>query len=69
MNEERNYHIFYRMLAGAPNDMKQALGIDPHQNYAVSFKYRMNIVNTYVHIYLSMDRDSLLATFSRWQPS
>ena len=53
MNEERNYHIFYHMLAGAPNDMKQALGIDPHQNYVVSFRYRMNIVNTYVHIYLT----------------
>lgn len=37
VNKERNYHVFYYMLsAGAPKEMKQALGLDPNAQYNVS---------------------------------
>ena len=37
VNGERNYHIFYHMLsAGAPKEMKQALGLDLNTHYNVS---------------------------------
>ena len=36
MSEERNYHIFYRVLAGAPADVLSQLSLDPNASYAVS---------------------------------
>ncbi len=33
---ERNYHIFHYVIAGAPEDMRQALMIDENQAYGVS---------------------------------
>ena len=34
--EERSYHIFYNMLAGAPPKMKEALGLLPGIKFNVS---------------------------------
>ena len=34
--EERSYHIFYQMLAGAPPEMKNALGLGSGANFKVS---------------------------------
>lgn len=39
-SEERSYHIFYQMLAGAPPDMKNALGLDARANFKVSLIYQ-----------------------------
>ena len=36
MSEERNYHIFYCVLAGAPADVLSQLSLDPNASYAVS---------------------------------
>ena len=35
MAEERNYHAFYRLIAGAPADLRATLGLDPKASYAV----------------------------------
>ena len=35
MAEERNYHAFYRLIAGAPDDLRATLGLDPKASYAV----------------------------------
>ena len=34
--KERSYHIFYHLLAGAPKEMKAALGLDSGDTFAVS---------------------------------
>lgn len=33
---ERNYHIFYRLCAGAPDDLKQKLALAPPDHFYVS---------------------------------
>lgn len=35
-SEERNYHIFYCMLAGASSEMRKALGLDEGCKFNVS---------------------------------
>lgn len=35
-SEERNYHIFYCMLAGASSEMRKALGVDEGCKFNVS---------------------------------
>ena len=48
MAEERNYHAFYRLIAGAPDDLRSALGLDPKASYAVSFREgAINRTSTY----------------------
>ena len=34
--EERSYHIFYHLLAGAPQDMKNTLGLNSNVKFDVS---------------------------------
>ena len=35
--EERNYHIFYRMCAGAPEDLHKALALSSPDQFYVSY--------------------------------
>ena len=35
--EERNYHIFYRMCAGAPEELRKNLMLESPDNFYVSF--------------------------------
>ena len=35
--EERNYHIFYRLCAGAPESIRTALQLGPPDQFQVSF--------------------------------
>ena len=44
MEQERNYHIFYDMLAGAPLDMRQALGLDSRQSFLVSKRHILGLL-------------------------
>lgn len=37
INQERNYHVFYYILAGATQDMKQTLGIDSKSQFTVIY--------------------------------
>lgn len=43
MEQEKNYHIFYDMLAGAPPDMRQALGLDTRQSFLVSKRHILGL--------------------------
>ena len=61
MAEERNYHIFYRLLAGAPPDVMKRLHLDPNSSYGVSGRSlhllphccsTVHTVHTYVCTYI-----------------
>jgi len=43
LEDERNYHIFYRMLVGLPKDQLKALGLSKPSNY-----YYLTQVNIYL---------------------
>lgn len=38
---ERNYHIFYRLLAGAPHEFKNELGLDARSKFRVSTNHNL----------------------------
>lgn len=38
--EERNYHVFYLLCAGAPQELRSALSITKPDDYLVSFVIR-----------------------------
>ena len=43
-SEERNYHIFYCMLAGASSEMRKALGLDEGCKFNVSAQLGWELV-------------------------
>ena len=50
--EERNYHVFYRVLAGAPQKMKEALGLQDGATFAVS-SLSLSLLRTHLSLSLS----------------
>ena len=49
--EERNYHVFYRVLAGAPQKMKEALGLQDGATFAVS---SLSLLHTHLSLSLTL---------------
>jgi myosin-6 len=64
MAEERNYHIFYRLLAGAPPDVMKRLHLDPNASYGYlnprsRKEASLNDASDYQSLLASMDKIGL----------
>ena len=65
--EERNYHIFYRMCAGAPDDMRQKLRLAPPDQFHVS---RSVLCQLLFHFcYLTLSTEERVNLYRRTFPS
>lgn len=64
--EERGYHVFYRMLAGAPREMKKALGLEGNTQFSVSGFFDSMWRNTQVYnVIVRRLKVTALAGFNR----
>lgn len=70
-NDERNYHIFYRLCAGASEELKQKLHLDSPDSFRVSVWKRqawmfvrgvlnINIPSSSTRCHMSLDRKSVV---------
>lgn len=65
--EERNYHIFYRLCAGAPEDIREKLYLSSPDSFRVSIGINVCKAFHYCHTWISLvDLTKIPVTFDKF---